>query len=216
VTARDAAGGAISDARITWASGDPRVATVDAALGVVRGVGAGATRITARVGTVTAGVMISVVPRAVETAAAPTRERESPARPPAPAPPSTVAATPPIATKSEAELRAEIDTVLSAYARAIELRDTSQIRRVFPNAGSELVKRWQTTFDDARGAIRMTSGAVELLDTPRDAAGAQVRVRAQYSARFSSRAARSDQSFPVTFTAVVQHDGGVWRIASMQ
>jgi hypothetical protein len=216
VTARDATGGAMSDARITWASGDPRVATVDPALGVVHGVGAGAARITARVGTVTAGVMISVVPRPAETAVGRARERASPARPPAPASPATVAAAPPTATKSETELRAEIETVLSTYAHAIELRDTSQIRRVFPNAGSELLKRWQTTFDDARGAIRMTGGAVELLDTPRDAAGAQVRVRAQYSARFSSRAARSDQSFPVTFTAVVQHDGGVWQIASIQ
>jgi serine/threonine protein kinase/uncharacterized protein YjdB len=214
VTARDAAGGAMPDARITWTSGDPRIATVDAALGVVRGIGAGATRITARVGGVTAGVMVSVVPRPVETAAAPTRERA--ARPPIPAPAASVAAPPPTAAKSEAALRAEIETVLSTYAHAIELRDTAQIRRVFPNAGSELLKRWQTTFDDARGAIRMTGGAVEILDTPRDARGAQVRVRAQYSARFSSRAARSDQSFPVAFTAAVQHDGGVWRITSIQ
>jgi hypothetical protein len=203
------------DARSTWATGDPRVATVDAALGVVRGVGAGATRITARVGSVTGGVMVSVVPRPVETAAPSSRDRETPARPAAP-PPASVAATPPTATKSEADLRAEIETVLATYAHAIELRDTSQIRRVFPNAASELLKRWQTTFDDARGAIRMSGGAVEILDTPRDGAGAQVRVRAQYSARFSSRAARSDQSFPVTFTAVVQHDGGAWRITSIQ
>ena len=216
VTARDAAGRTMPDARIAWASSDPRVATVDSALGVVRGVGAGATRITARVGTLTTGVMVSVVPRAVEPAVVSIRERENPGRPAVPAPPTSVAAPPPTATKSEAELRAEIRTVLSTYVHAIELRDTSQIRRVFPNAGSDLMKRWQTTFEDARGPIQMTGGAIDVIDTPRDVAGAQVRARAQYAARFSSRAARSDQSFPVAFTAVVQHDGGVWRITSIQ
>jgi hypothetical protein len=214
----------MTGARIAWASGNPRVATVDAALGVVRGVGAGATRITARTGNVTSGVMVSVVPRAVDAAAAPTRDRQSVARADAPPPPASVpaaptatpAATPRTAAKSEAELRAEIQNVLTAYAHAIELRDTSLIRRAFPNAGSELVKRWQTTFDDARGAIQMSGGAIEILDVPRDADGAQVRARARYSARFSSRAARSDQSFPVSFTAVVQRDGGTWRITSIQ
>ena len=106
--------------------------------------------------------------------------------------------------------------MLASYARAIEQRDTAAIRRVFPNAGSVVMSRWQTTFDDARGPINMSAGTVNILDTPRDAVGSQVQVRAQYSARFSSKAARSEQSFPVTFTAVVQRDPAGWHIAGIR
>ena len=139
------------------------------------------------------------------------------ARPPARLdPPSTSSVTPTPAPKSEAELRSEIQGVMGVYARAIEERDTLLIRRVFPNAGSQLMTRWQTTFDDARGPIAMSGGTVEILDPPRDAPGSQVQVRARYSARFSSKAARSDQSFPVNFIAVVQRDAGGWHIASIR
>jgi len=130
------------------------------------------------------------------------------------APPVTASTSPP--PKSEAELRSEIQSVLAVYARAIQERDTSVIRRVFPNAGSELMTRWQTTFDDARSPIAMNGGAVEILDTPRDVVGSQVQVRAKYSARFSSKAARSDQSFPVSFVAVVQRDAGAWHIVAIR
>jgi serine/threonine-protein kinase len=130
------------------------------------------------------------------------------------APPVTAPAPPP--PKTEAELRSEVQSVLAVYVRAIQERDTSLIRRVFPNAGSELMTRWQTTFDDARGPIAMSSGTVDILDTPRDVAGSQVQVRARYSARFSSKAARSDQSFPVSFVAVVQRDAGGWHIVSIR
>ena len=100
--------------------------------------------------------------------------------------------------------------------RAIETRDTSLIRRVFPTSGNELMARWQTTFDDARGNIQMSGGSFDLVDAPRDVAGSQVQARARYTARFSSRAARSDQSFPVAFTAVLQRDASGWRIVSIR
>jgi len=139
----------------------------------------------------------------------PAARLDTPAAPPPTAPP-------PPAPKSETELRTEIQNVLASYVRAIEQRDTSAIRRVFPNAGSVVMSRWQTTFDDARGPINMSGGAVYIVDTPRDAVGSQVQVRAQYAARFSSKAARSDQSFPVVFTAVVQRDPAGWHIASIR
>ena len=123
---------------------------------------------------------------------------------------------PVVGTRSEADLRSEIEVLLAAYARAIETRDTSLIRRIFPNAGEALMTRWQTTFDDARSNLQMSAGTIELLDTPRDVTGSQVRARASYSARFSSRAARSDQSFPVTFTATLQRYGGTWRISAIR
>jgi serine/threonine protein kinase len=150
-------------------------------------------------------VVPTVDTSAARAAARPdTPSSSPPAPPPAPAP------------KSEAELHTEILNVLASYVRAIEQRDTSLIRRVFPNAGSELMTRWQTTFDDARGPIAMSGGAVDVLDTPRDAIGAQVQVRARYAARFWSKAARSEQSFPVSFTSLVQRDAGGWHIAGIR
>ena len=132
-------------------------------------------------------------------------------------PPSSPPTPPPApAPKSEAELRAEIQGVLATYVRAIEQRDTSVIRRVFPSAGGELMTRWQTTFDDARGPITMSGGAIDIVDIPRDAIGTQVQVRARYSTRFSSKAARSEQSFPVSFTAYVQRDAGGWHITNIR
>jgi eukaryotic-like serine/threonine-protein kinase len=278
---RDGAGAVISNLSVDWASSNVRVATVDAARGIVRGVGAGATRITARAGDVSAAVTVSVVPppadptvvasleigevralavgesvrltasaRSVagalvsgatiewsssnQTIASVTQDGMLTARAtgsatvhassggrsadrPVTIRPRDVVSAPTTATsRSEADLRNEIEVLLAAYARAIETRDTSLIRRVFPNAGDALMTRWQTTFDDARSNIQMSAGTIELLDPPRDVSGTQVRARASYSARFSSRAARSDQSFPVTFTAVLQRDGGTWRITSIR
>ena len=219
----DAEGGTVNTTPVVWASSDPRVATVDPARGIVHGVRPGATRITARSGAVVTGVVVTVLPTASDSTAVATADASrsrlgarsdapAAAAPNVAAPPPPPSATP----KTDAQLRAEIQTVLASYAHAIEMRDTSAIRRVFPDAGYELVTRWQTTFNDARGPITMNDAAIEITDTPRDVPGTQVHVRAKYSARFSSRAARSDQSFPVTFTAVLQRDAGAWRITSIR
>jgi serine/threonine-protein kinase len=220
-TVIDAAGEIMNGTAVTWATSNARVATVDPARGIVHGVGAGAVRITARAATALAGVMVTVLPSSDSSAVSASTSHTRLAGPDVPsatppnggsAPPSTASSAP----KTEAQLRAEIQTVLATYAHAIELRDTSLIRRVFPNAGYELLTRWQTTFDDARGPITMNDTGIEIVDTPQDVPGSQVHVRAKYAARFSSRAARSDQTFPVAFTAVLQREGGAWRITSIR
>jgi uncharacterized protein YjdB len=58
VTARDAAGAAIEDVAVDWSSADPRTATVTA--GVVQGVAAGSTTVTARCGRFQAEVSVLV------------------------------------------------------------------------------------------------------------------------------------------------------------
>jgi len=222
VTVLDAAGTAINAPTVAWATSDARVASVDPARGVVHGVGVGAARITARSAGAAAGVTVTVLGRSADSVVTGDASRARGATgsdaaggaPPNGAAPPT--STPAAAPKSDAQLRGEIQAVLGAYARAIEQRDTALIRRVFPNAGYELLTRWQTTFDDARGGIAMNDADIEIVDTPHDVPGAQVHVRAKYSARFSSRAARSDQTFPVVFTAVLQRDGGAWRITSIR
>jgi hypothetical protein len=119
-------------------------------------------------------------------------------------------------SKSESELRADAQAVVATYLRAIQARDTSLMRRVYPNADAQHMKRWQTTFDDARGPIQVTGSAPQIAGTPRDAAGAQVEASVKNSVRFSSKAARADLTIPVTFIAVLQRDGGTWRITSIR
>jgi hypothetical protein len=289
-TVRDAGGAPLRNARVSWESSDPRVATVDAARGTVRGIAPGAARITARAGDVTSRVNISVAPPAPdpsvvasidlsgvspltvgETARATATARNASGahlgsagitwsstnpdiatvasngtitaraagsttiratsggqsadrvltvrarevtRADTPAAPPSNPGPPPTPRKTEAELRSEVQSVLETYVRAIQTRDTSLIRRVFPSVGNDVLRRWQSTFDDAPGGIRMT-GATQIQDTPRDAAGAQVRAQVRYSASFHSRAARADQSFPVAFTAtLVRGPDASWRIVS--
>jgi hypothetical protein len=285
-TVRDASGAPMADARVTWSSADPRIATVDPSRGVVRAVAAGATRITARAGNITSAVSMSVVPpapdpavvasvemadvrsltvgetarlsaRALNGAGAPAtgavidwsssnadvasvasdgvltargagtavvrasaggrstersvtiRAREVVTRPDSPV------TRPPTATpKSDSELRAEIRGVLATYARAIQTRDTSLIRRVFPTARDAFMSRWQGTFKEAVGPIQVTTGNIEVLDAPRDAPGAEVRVR--YSGRLAFRVGRDDQDGPYTFTATLQRDGATWKITSLR
>jgi hypothetical protein len=198
-TVRNAAGTALSNA-IEWSSSNPDVATV-APSGVVTARGAGVTTVRATAGGRSGERSVTVKAREIATRADT---------------PSSTTSNTTVAAKSEAELRGEIQAVIATYSRAIQNRDTSLIRRVYPNADGQLMKRWQTTFDDARGPIQLTGGPGEILGTPRDAAGAQVEARVKWSARFASKAARSDQSFPVTFTAVVQRDGGTWRITGIR
>jgi len=200
-TARNVLGAPVSTAPIDWSSSNADVASVSSN-GTITARSAGTATIRAVSGGRTADRSVTV------------RAREVVSRPDTPATGRGSNTT--TSPKSEAELRNEIQDVLATYARAIQTRDTSLIRRVFPNAGSELMTRWQTMFDDARGPIQMTGASVEILDAPRDAAGSQVRAHARYAARFASRAARSDQSFPVAFTAVLQREAGTWRITSIR
>ena len=188
------AAGPIANALVDWSSSNPSIAAI-AQDGTLIARAPGTTTVHASSGGRSADRAVTI--RVREIAAAPV--------------------SPPAASgRSEADLRSEIEVLLAAYARAIETRDTSLIRRIFPNAGQELMARWQTTFDDARANLSMSAGTIELLDTPRDVTGSQVRARASYSARFASRAARKDQSFPVTFVATLQRDGGTWRITAIR
>ena len=64
---RDVSGAPFTGAAIKWTSSNVRVATIDAARGLLRGIGPGAARVTARVGDVSSSVVMSVVPSADPT-----------------------------------------------------------------------------------------------------------------------------------------------------
>jgi len=194
-TVRNAANATIPTAPIEWSSSSPDVASVSAS-GLVTARSAGTTTIRAVSGGRSDDRQVTV--RAKEVVVR--RDTEA-----------TV--TSPV--KSEADLRSEIQAALRTYVRAIESRDTSLLRRAYPNISSGQLKAWQATFNDAAGPIQVTGSDPEILDRPRDVAGSQVRARAQYTARFSSRQ-RREVSFPIAFLAALQRDGNTWRITNIQ
>lgn len=195
VTARNAAGALVPGASIEWSSSNPDVASVGPG-GLLNARAPGTSTIRASSGGRSAQRVVAVRPRDV-----PPPKNDSPA--------------PPVA-KTEAELRAEIQSVLATFIRGIETRDTAMIHRVFPSAGSDYLRRWQGTFADARDNIRMTGGPFQITGTPRDAEGSQVRVQAKFTAQLYSRQDRRELSFEVPLTAVVRRDSAGWRIVSIQ
>ena len=195
-SAVNALGAAATGASIDWSSSDRDVATVSSE-GILTARGAGSAVIRASAGGRSAERSVTVRAPVVR----------------APPPESTRRADPPPPPKTEAELRAEVLGVLTSYVGAIQARDTSRIRRVFPTATDGLMTRLQTMFNDARSAIQLT-GAFELLDTPREAAGSQVRARYRGRINFLTRGAPVGQ--PVDFLLTLQRDGGTWRIVNIR
>lgn len=192
--ALNAAGAPAPGAVIDWSSSSPEIASVSSE-GVVTARAAGTAIIRASAGGRNAARSVTVRAREIATRV------DSPITRPPPA-------------KTEAELRNEILGVLATYARAIQSRDTSLIRRVFPTVADAFLTRWQQTFKEATGPIQLTTGTIEVLDVPRDVAGAQV--RATYAGRLEFRVGRSDQGGPYTFTATLQREGGTWKITTLR
>lgn len=192
--ALNAAGAPAPGAVIDWSSSSPEIASVSSE-GVVTARAAGTAIIRASAGGRNAARSVTVRAREVATRV------DSPVTRPPPA-------------KTEAELRNEIRGVLATYTRAIQSRDTSAIRRVYPTVADAFLTRWQQTFKEATGPIQVTTGTIEVLDVPRDVAGAQV--RATYAGRLEFRVGRSDQGGPYTFTATLQRDGGTWKITTLR
>jgi hypothetical protein len=192
--ALNAAGAPAPGAVIDWSSSSPEIASVNSD-GLVTARAAGTAIIRASAGGRNAARSVTVRAREIATRV------DSPVTRPPPA-------------KTEAELRNEIRGVLATYARAIQSRDTSLIRRVFPTVADAFLTRWQQTFREATGPIQVTTGTIDVLDVPRDVAGAQV--RATYAGRLEFRVGRSDQGGPYTFTATLQRDGGTWKITTLR
>jgi uncharacterized protein YjdB len=194
-TAKNAYGNAAPGATIEWSSSNPEVASI-ATGGLLTARAAGSATIRASSGDRSAERRVTVRAREVPVAKA-----DTPAAPP---------------PKTEAELGTEIRSVLARYTRGIETRDTSLMRSVFPSAPGELLRNWQVTFNDARDGIQLRGAGVELLDSPRDAVGNQVRARGQFAAHFYSKDNRRDTQLNASFTAVVQRTTTGWRIVSIR
>jgi len=116
---------------------------------------------------------------------------ESP--PPAPAPPTAADVTP----------------VLEAYARAIESRDVSAIRRVYPGLTADQQHGFEQFFESAR-KINVTFRVASVEGT---ATTADVRVTGRYE--YETSAGHAERQ-TIGFAAALKRDGSAWRLVSLR
>ena len=126
-------------------------------------------------------------PRPVVTAPA----QEAP--PPAPASPST----------------AGISPTVEAYARAIESRDISAIRRVYPGLTSDQQRNFEQFFQSARN-INVTFRVANV-----EASGYSADARLVGTYEYVTSAGKTERQ-PVSFAATLRHDGNAWRLVSVR
>jgi serine/threonine-protein kinase len=131
-------------------------------------------------------------PRPV-SAAAQTNSTPSEAPPPAPAPPTA----------------SDVAPVLEAYARAIESRDVSAIRRVYPGLTADQQRGFEQFFESAR-KINVTFRVASVDGTP---STADVRVTGRYE--YENSAGRAERT-AVAFAAAVRKDGSAWRLVAVR
>jgi serine/threonine-protein kinase len=113
--------------------------------------------------------------------------------PPAPAPPTA----------------ADVSPVFEAYARAIESRDVSAIRRVYPGLTSDQQRGFEQFFESAR-KINVTFRVANVEGTP---STADVRVTGRYE--YENSAGRAERT-PVAFAAALRRDGSSWRLVTVR
>jgi serine/threonine-protein kinase len=128
------------------------------------------------------------VPAATQTNPAP-----SEASPPTPTPPTA----------------ADVAPVLEAYARAIESRDVSAIRRVYPGLTSDQQRGFEQFFESAR-KINVTFRVASVDGT---SSTADVRVTGRYE--YENSAGRAERQ-PVAFVAAVRKDASAWRLVAVR
>ena len=132
---------------------------------------------------------------------------------PRPVPPPVSAPTqPPSETAPAAPATpttADVAPVLEAYARAIESRDPSAIRRVYPGLTAEQQRGFEQFFESAR-KINVTFRIANVEGT---ASTAEARVSGSYA--YESSSGRAERQ-PVSFLATLRRDGGGWRLVSLR
>ena len=130
-------------------------------------------------------------PQVVTTAPVVTPTKQEPAPPP-PAPTA-----------------ADIAPVVEAYARAIESRDISAIRRVNPGLTSDQQRNFEAFFQNAR------SVNVTFRITNFESSGASADARLVGSFDYVNIENR-EQRLPVSLAATFRHEGSAWRLASVR
>jgi eukaryotic-like serine/threonine-protein kinase len=125
--------------------------------------------------------------------------------PPPPSPPPVRNPEP----EPKAAPREEIATTVAAYARAIESRDLSAVRRVYPGITSDQARGFEQFFQSAR-SINVTFRVTDV-ETSGNSADAKLVGTYQYV----TSDGKSERQ-PVSFTASLRYDGNSWRLTSVR
>ena len=172
---------------LAWRSADPRVASVND--GVVTANAAGSTTIIAAGGGREGSSALRVV-----AAEAPTR----PVAEPAPRPAAAV------------DPREAVDALIQAYARALESRQISEVRKIYPGIQPEQETQLSTTLRSLE-QLKVTF-RIGALDVRGDEATATV--SGQYE--FFSRENRRTERLPVNIVATMQNGASGWMIRQIR
>ncbi|HEY6210191.1 MAG TPA: hypothetical protein VIW28_14100, partial [Gemmatimonadales bacterium] len=114
---------------------------------------------------------------------------------------------PPAAAHPPADPRAQIESVIGDYARALESLDLAQVRRVYPGLTAEQQRGWKQFFESVRRL--KASLTVTAVNVASGTAEATVSGVYDYENATTGRAERR----PVTFRAILVEEPGGWRLS---
>jgi hypothetical protein len=127
-----------------------------------------------------------------------------------PAPPPVTAAVPqPVAPPTPIDPRAQIEAAIANYARALESRDTAQVRRANPGLTAAQQKAWDDLFKAVRNLKANLS--VTTIDVKGVTADAIVTALYEFDNATTGRVERR----PGTFRASFVSDSAGWRLAAI-
>jgi len=103
-----------------------------------------------------------------------------------------------------------IREVIAAYGRALENRDVSALRRVYPQITATQAQAWQDLFDNARNI------QADLRTSQIDVNGDQAEVAVSGTLTYQNTNTRRQERNPTTFRARLARSGGAWVITAIQ
>ena len=121
--------------------------------------------------------------------------------------PQVNAAPPPAPSSTNAT--AEIGGVIEAYARAIESRDMTELRRVY----AMITQDQASAFSDFFKSTRVLRATLSVKSLQVDGGRATARVSGTYE--FTTNAGLTQQQ-AVTFEADLRHDSGIWKLVAVR
>ncbi|HEV2670065.1 MAG TPA: protein kinase [Gemmatimonadales bacterium] len=116
----------------------------------------------------------------------------------------------PVVAAPPADPRVQIEATMAAYARALESRDTGQVRRVYPGLSASQQRGWEDFFRSVRNLkanLRVTTVNVQ-----GEAADAVVDGVYEFDNATTGRVERR----PVTFHASFVSDSAGWRLSAIR
>jgi hypothetical protein len=194
-------------APVAWASSDPAIASIDRRTGDLLAVAPGRTTITARTADGQSALTIAIDP--APRTPPPVRDSLPAPRIPDPGP-----VTPPAPrTKTVAELRAEIETIVRTYAKAIEARNVERLRAANPGITPEQASAFKDFFDLASNIAVTIVG----IDTPAQissVAGTETTARVRYKIRYTAQRKLNDDDG--IWQASLERTATGWKVQSIR